>query len=316
MILTVTPNPCVDLILFVDGLAAHDTNRVQSQEEDAGGKGVNVSRVACELGAASTATGFLGGGQGAHVRHVLKKQGVVCDFVAISGETRLNVSVESGGGRPPTTFNMKGPTIRHPEWDELLAKVSALAAPGVWVCLGGSLPPGLEPDAWKVIGGIAKARGAKVVLDADGDVMREGMKAAPDMIKPNLREAERLLGRTIEGRQQAGEAARALFEQLQGEGAQSPIVLLSMGAQGAVMATGFGLHACSAVKIEPRSTIGSGDSMIGGFLSGMERGLGLEQCLALGAAAGAATALTDGTEIARRPTVERLLADVVVSRLG
>lgn len=316
MIATITLNPCVDLIFFVPGLLAHDTNRVQRQEVDAGGKGVNVSRVAQELGAQSTATGFLGGGQGAHVRHVLEQQGAACRFVEIAGETRLNVSVEDGSGRPPTTFNAAGPAIREEEWEALLAMAGELSGPGVWVCLGGSLPPGVPADAWARLCALAKSKGARVVLDADGPAMLEGMAAGPDLIKPNLREAERLAGRTLQTRAEAGEAALELFTRLRQAGSTQPIVLLSMGADGALMASPEGLHFAGAVKIEPKSTIGSGDSMIGGFLSGLEQGQSLERALALGSAAGAATALTDGTEIARKAVVDRLLPDVVVSRVG
>ncbi|MCG9895578.1 MAG: 1-phosphofructokinase [Fimbriimonadaceae bacterium] len=312
MILTVTLNPCVDLILFAEGLKPHDTNRVQRKEEDAGGKGVNVSRVAAELGAETSATGFLGGGPGGYVERVLKDQGVDCRFIPTAEPTRINVSVESGDG-PPTTFNMKGPLVQACEWDALLAGVGRSAADADWVCLGGSLPPGVPDDAWAVLGRLAKDRGARVVLDADGPALLHGLTAAPDLVKPNRREAERWLGRDLPDRPSQIEAAREILARLRDLGSADPTVLLSLGGEGALCAAGSDVFFAPPIPIQVKSTIGSGDSMIGGFLAALQAGKSLEDALAQGSAAGAATATTDGTEIARREVVQRLLpsADVV-----
>lgn len=316
MIVTVTLNPCVDLLLFLDGLKPNDTNRVSRSEEDAGGKGVNVARVARELGAEALATGFLGGGPGAHVAKVLSLQSVQQRFVECQGDTRLNVSVEAGDGLPPTTFNQKGPLISDGEWEELLSVCREVFPGAAWVCLGGSLPPGVPVEAWRILGDIARQAGCRVCLDADGPSMVEGLKTGPDFIKPNLREAERLLDRPLSGVAEAAGAARELLDQLRGLGSAHPRVILSMGADGAVLATPEGTWLANPAPVTTVSTIGSGDSMIGGYLAGLLAGQNDLESLALGAAAGAATASTDGTQIARAPLVRHLLPLVVIEAVG
>lgn len=151
MILSVTLNPCIDQTFFIDGLKPHDTNRIVRIETDAGGKGVNLARVAVELGGNAIATGFLGGGPGGFVRRVLDLQGVQHDFIETSGVTRTNFSVEDGGEEPPTTFNAKGPSIEESEWEAVVDRVRVLSDSAAWVALGGSLPQGVPVDAYKLI---------------------------------------------------------------------------------------------------------------------------------------------------------------------
>lgn len=310
MIVSVTLNPAVDHALFVEGLKIGDTNRVVRSEIDGGGKGINLSRVTVELGGMSLATGFLGGGTGAFIRKVMEIQGVFHDFVEVPGETRTNFSVEEGSGRPPTTFNERGPSIPPAAWDRLQHKVKHYAARAHWVTFGGSLPPDVPVDAYRILVDIAHAEGAKTVLDADGEPMRHGVQADPDFIKPNMREAERLLddGRVLET---LGDAIRAAVDLRD----RHEIVVVSAGALGAALACPEGTFLGKSPQVDAKSTIGSGDSLIGGMLAAMEKGLALEEAFAWGLAAGAATATTDGSEIARRPVFERLLPLAEVARV-
>ena len=218
MILSVTLNPCVDHTVFVDELKLHDTNRVVRFETDAGGKGVNLSRVVAELGGQTMATGFLGGGPGAYVRKVLDAQGVTHDFVDISHDTRTNFSVEDGTGEPVTSFNAKGPVVSEDEWSQLIDRVRATAKAAKWVALGGSLPQGVPIDAYLTLGWIAKELGARLALDADGEAARQGLDAKPHFIKPNKKEAGRLLGRAVESVEDAVFAAEELLQYLEDDG--------------------------------------------------------------------------------------------------
>jgi len=136
MILTITLNPSVDHALFVDVVKLNDTNRVNRTERDAGGKGINVARVAAELGSDVLATGFLGGGPGAYIRAVLDKQGVKHDFVEVNGETRINFSVEDGSGLPPTTFNEQGPDITLGNFQDMRDHCRRMSQTAAWVCVG------------------------------------------------------------------------------------------------------------------------------------------------------------------------------------
>ncbi len=308
MILSVTLNPCIDQTLFVDGLKPHDTNRVVRTEVDAGGKGINLSRVAVELGGESLATGFLGGGAGAYIRRVLDVQGVQHDFVEIEGNTRINFSVEDGSGEPPTTFNSKGPTVSATEWDRLFALVTKYTQTSDWIALGGSLPKGVPVEAYFEIGRVAKQAGKRLALDADGEAMRRGLDAKPHFIKPNRKEAGRLLGRSVETVDDALFAAEELRQYLEPDG----VCVLSLGQDGAVLTSAAGTLIGRPIEVESVSTIASGDSLVGAMLAALDRGSSLEDSFRLGLAAGAATAMTDGAEIARRPVVESLLPRALV----
>lgn len=309
MLLSITLNPSVDHALFIEKLLLGDTNRVQRVERDAGGKGVNLSRVFAEMGGETTATGFLGGGAGKYVRHVLKAQGVVPDFVVTHDETRVNFSVESAEGGAPTTFNEKGPHVSAEEWERLLAKVDGLAKGAAWITLGGSLPPGVPVDAFRVLIDRVRTGGAKILLDADGDALRTGIEARPDFIKPNHHEAARLLGRPCDSDEEAIAAARELLGRVREAG----FVVLSRGERGAVLAQGDRVWLGTSPKVVAKSTIGSGDSLLGAMLWAIVEGKPLDEAFRWGLAAGAATAETDGTGIARRSEVERLFSEALAA---
>ena len=310
MILTVTLNPSVDHAIFLDRLKLGDTNRVMRTETDAGGKGVNLARVAAELGAETLATGFLGGGNGAFVRRVLDRQGVRHDFIEIEGETRTNFSVEDDSDDPPTTFNEPGPKVEAKDWQALIAKCQMLASRARWAALGGSLPPGAPPDIFVQLALLFRQVGCKVVLDADGEPLKQALKGGVDFVKPNSAEAERVLDRPVRSDKEALDAAAALH------GMGPAIAIVSRGEDGAVMACSEGQFIGKPPQIDARSTIGSGDSLIGAMLWAIEEGKPLEEAFKWGIAAGAATATTDGSEIARKPVIQELLARVQVERVA
>jgi len=308
MILTVTFNPCVDHTLLVKGLRPHDTNRVERTETDAGGKGCNLSRIVAELGGETVATGFLGGDTGRFVAGVLDRQGVVNDFIWIGGETRTNFSVEDGSGQPPTTFNSRGPEIGRKDWNQLLEHVGRLATTASWVAIGGSLPPGLSAEDVTELVDVVRRSPAKVLVDADGAPMMAAIDHQPDLIKPNAAEAERLVGFPVSDVEDAVRAGRYLQEKTRGT------VIVSMGVKGAVLVAVGSVWVGVTPHVESVSTIGSGDSMLGGFLWALERGDSVEEAFRWGLAAGAATAITDGSEIGRRPVIERLLPEASVEK--
>lgn len=312
MVLSVTLNPCVDYTLFVKQLQTGDTNRIVRQEVDAGGKGVNLSRVVAELGLETAATGFLGGNPGQFVRRVLREQGVVDEFLEVSSETRRNFSIESIEVEvAPTTFNAAGEPVSPEDWTRLQERVSNLAAKANWVAMGGSLPPGVPVEAYLVLGNLARAAGARILLDADGEAMRAALPLKPDLIKPNQHEAERMLNRSIESEEEILQAACDLQAFVEPE---NGMVLLSLGEAGAVLAAQGKIWRGTSPNVKAISTIGAGDSFLAGFLVGLQKG-DLAEALRLALASGAATASTNGTEIARAACVERLLPEAVVRLL-
>lgn len=315
MIVTVTLNPCVDRTLFVSGLRLHDTNRVTQTEIDAGGKGLNLSRIAHRLGAETVALGFLGGEAGTYVRERMAQEGVTERCTPIAAPTRTNVSIESGDG-PPTTLNEAGPQISTEEFEALRAELTAQAKAGEWVVFAGSVPPSLPRTVVAQLARCAHEAGCRVMVDADGEVMQHAMNEPIDFIKPNRSEAERLLGRELPEINDVADAARELHERLRDQGSELGLVVVSLGAEGAVMASPNGIWQGHPIPVEARSTIGSGDSMVAGILTALTSGLAEPDALRYGLAAGAATAMTSGSDIGHRSDFDALLPQARVQPLS
>jgi tagatose 6-phosphate kinase len=190
VILTVTLNAALDLTYRVDKLSRGASHRVRSVAERAGGKGVNVARVLSALGEPVVATGLAGGGTGARLRALLGDEGVVDEFEPIGAESRRTVAVVDDDHA--TGFWEPGPEVTRDEWEAFRSRYRALLADARAVVLSGSLPSGLPPDAYAALIGAARRAGVACVLDADGEPLRLGLAAGPDLIKPNAEELARL----------------------------------------------------------------------------------------------------------------------------
>lgn len=309
MIATVTLNPALDKTIYIDRLLPNDTNRITKIETDAGGKGLNASRVLKELGTETVALGFLGGRTGRQIENELRLEDVPTDFVPIAGETRTNISVQEMSGSPPTMLNEPGPTISEEELGQLRQRVRDAASRSEYILFGGSPAPGVPKDIYCELGGIARGCGARIILDSDGEPMVRGMECRPFMIKPNRDEVRRLVGIDIKGQDDAVSALGMLWD----KGIE--LVVISMGAKGAIAGTDGGVWHVVPPDIKPVSTIGSGDSMVAGIAHILAQGGGLDEALRWGTAAGAATAMTDGTEICNRAQVLELLDQVVIRQI-
>ncbi len=304
MILTVTLNPAVDQTIFVDRLELGDVNRFADSQLDPAGKGINVSRMVDRLGWPTVAFGFLGGEVGRIVVQALDAEGVPHHFAPIPGQTRLNVTIVDAASGESTSFYGPGPAIdggAHARLDGLIELW--LQASRVLV-LAGSQPPGCPEDVYATYIGMAKARGAMAILDADGDAFRQGLAAGPALVKPNREEAERLLGRALPDIASVVAGARDMLEWGAGT------VVVSLGAEGAVLVDGRGAWRAISPPVVRRSTVGSGDSMVAGLAVALARGDDLVEGLRLGAAAGAATAATPGTSLATAAEVAALVPGV------
>jgi 1-phosphofructokinase len=192
MISTVTLNPALDKCIYVDKLHANDTNRIIRMETDAGGKGLNASRVLKQLGNETTALGFVGGHTGKYIEHALSSSGICVDFVHTDTNTRTNMCIQEACGAPPTTLNEPGPQVTEEQFEDLYSKVRDAASKSSMVICGGSLPPGAPPDTYRRLVKEISEAGSEAILDSDGEAMRLGIEAAPFMIKPNRDEVRRL----------------------------------------------------------------------------------------------------------------------------
>jgi 1-phosphofructokinase family hexose kinase len=308
-IATVTLNPSVDVPLAVDEVHLGETNRCTSAVLDPGGKGINASRVIRRLGGETIAFGFAGGLTGELLRKRLDEDHVAHAFDEIDGFTRIDVMVYERRFERRTRLLPQGPHVGPRHMDALRSRLSSILS-GAILTMGGSVPPGLEASIYRDLVGWLDERGVRCIVDASGEALASVLVARPALIKPNEEEAAQVLGRTLNGEREFLEAAVELRER----GARA--VALSLGANGAVAVNESGAWRVTVPHIEPYSTIGSGDSMVGGIALAFNRGWSFQEALRFGAAAGTATAMTPQRELCRLPDVERLLSQIVVDEIA
>lgn len=284
MILTVTFNPAVDQTMRLDGPLRPDAvNRAGDARFDAGGKGVNVSQNLTALGTDTVATGLLGGFTGSFVRSALEEDGVESDFVAVEETTRLNTTVLADGVE--YKLNQTGPTVDGSVVDAVLDRVAARDPDRVLV--GGSLPPGVGPEA---VDRIARAGDWETGVDAGGDLLRS-LTADYAFCKPNREELAAATGAdvsTVEGcAAAASEFRRSGFER----------VIASLGGDGALLAGPDGVVFAEALDVDVVDTAGAGDALLSGILAALEDGADDETALRTGVAVAAAAVRRAGTDV-------------------
>ena len=254
MIITVTPNPALDVTYDVERLVPHASHRVLAVREVAGGKGLNVASVLSVLGHDVLATGLVGGDTGARFRADLEARGIRHDLLDASVGTRRTVTVVSEHDGGATAFNEPGQAWDSGQFDALAAHLAGLLEthrPGV-VVASGSVPPGFPPDGYAVLLRAARDAGCAVVLDASGDALLGGLGGEPDVVKPNRDEL-----RAVTGSDDPVAGAKALHD----KGARS--VLVSLGEEGMVhvAADGGVTRARLAAPLRGNAT-GAGDAAV------------------------------------------------------
>lgn len=297
MIYTVTFNPAIDYVIWLDHLEPGSINRAGQELIQFGGKGINVSVVLGNLGVDNRALGFLAGFTGRALEQGLAQAGVQTDFIHLpEGFTRINVKVK---GREETELNGRGPSIDRAALERLMEKLDCLAEGDVLV-LAGSIPASLPGDIYEQILARLDGRGVLAVVDAEGELLSRVLPYRPFLIKPNSLELEGIFGRELHTPEEIRQCAAALREQ----GARN--VLVSMAGDGAILLDEQGgFHQMAAPRGAVRNSVGAGDSMVAGFLAGWLATGSYHQALRLGTATGSATAFADG--LATREAVETLL---------
>jgi 1-phosphofructokinase len=309
MIVTVTLNPAVDRVVVLDELRLGDTNRVYDGEIDPGGKGVNVSRVLRELGGDSIAMGLVAGSLGRFIEASLEKAGIAHAFLHTPGQTRQNLVIVETRFQRHTLLNEAGPETDPLYVRRLERQLARRVKAGDWVVLAGSVPPRIPPSVYADLTELVHAAEGRVCLDADGEPLAQGIRACPDLIKPNREELERLVGRPLPDQAHVVQAAMDLHDR------GIAYVVVSMGRRGTIALGPEGAWRALPPLIETVSAVGSGDSLVAGVVLALSRGESLVEGLRLGTAAGAATAMRPGTRLARAEDIVRLLPRVVVEPL-
>ena len=312
MIATVTLNPSLDLNIEVDELRIDDVTRMHSSKLDPGGKGINVSRVINILGGPTVAYGFIAGREGGQLSLFLAEEGILNSFIAVEGRTRINVIITERKKGTQTRINAEGPRVEIEDLEKLRERITRLGG-GIcavsFMVFAGSLPPGLPKTTYRDLIEEVKELGIKVVLDTDGEPLKQGVKAKPFMLKPNTYELQRLIDKEIKTESDVLEAATHLIDY------GIEVVAVTRGGKSAFLVTKDFVYRCDPPKIKVVSSVGSGDAFLGAFLLALYRGSGYLEAFRWGIAAGAATALVPGTGLMKKKDFEELLNEVKIERI-
>ena len=302
MIYTVTFNPSLDYIVRLDQFTAGEINRVNYEQVLAGGKGINVSIVLHNLGHESTALGFVAGFTGDEIERQLDAFSVHHAFVRLdAGFSRINVKAKA---QSETEINGQGPDISEAKQQELFAQLDRLGA-GDTLVLAGSIPKTLPDDIYERIMARLAGRGIRIVVDAEKKLLLNVLKYHPFLIKPNNHELGDMFGVKLT----TDEEIITYAKKLQEKGAQN--VLISMAGDGAILLTADGQHYKSpAPKGKLINSVGAGDSMVAGFITGYTESQGdFKTAFHMGVATGSASAFSEN--LATRPEVEALLKTII-----
>ncbi|MCU1578705.1 MAG: 1-phosphofructokinase [Rhodoglobus sp.] len=291
MIVTVTLNPSLDRTLEVGRLERGAVLRTSSPTLEAGGKGVNVTRALTANGIPSIAVLPVGGGEGAELRELLENAGVSARFVPVAGRTRSNITIAESGGTV-TKLNEPGPSISPEELAALTTVIASAVSEGDWVVISGSMPPELSAGQLQALAGSLADRKVNLAMDTSGDALVASLAAHPRLIKPNRAELAEVSGRTLGSISDVIAAAKGV----QDKGVE--LVLVSLGADGAVLVGPTGVLVGESRVERPRSTVGAGDSFLAGFLARFSADeTDVESALLEALAWGAAAASLPGTSV-------------------
>lgn len=301
MIYTVTFNPALDYLMYVDELQSNDINRTVGEQLFYGGKGINVSVILSRLGIENKALGFLAGFSGHQLEEMLDADSIDNDFVYLKkGYTRINVKIKSS---KEIDINANGPEIDSDDINALFQKLEDLQK-GDCLVLAGSIPNTLPNNIYEKILDRLKDKGIDFVVDATGDLLKNVLKYKPLMVKPNHHELGEIFGVEIN----TLDDIKLYGKKLQEMGAKN--VLVSRGKNGAALLDENGkLHTTQNVEGKIVSSVGCGDSMVAGFLAGYYKSGDYSYALKLGSACGNATAFSPN--LATKEEIDKMLQNEI-----
>ena len=309
MIYTVTLNPAVDKTVVIESLRTGSVNRVGSVREDAGGKGINVSKCLQKLGADSVAAMILAGDTGKRLENMLKAMEIPVLSVWADGESRTNLKIIDPVKKENTDINEPGPKVSAELLESLKEKLGEKIQAGDIVILSGSLPAGVDRGLYGEWTSYFRSLGACVYLDADGEPMHKGMAAIPYMIKPNNDELAALLGKSaLTMEEMLSEGKR-----LRDTGIEE--IIISLGGDGALFVSRDGCYHGEGLSVPVKSTVGAGDSVVAAAAFGQVRNLNREDRIRLCVAIGAASVMQSGTQPPEAELVWELAEQVKVKKL-
>ena len=300
MIYTVTLNPSIDYVVKLDKLVSGMTNRTTSEEYYFGGKGINVSCVLAELDLNSTAYGFIAGFTGEAIKNGIRNDKIITDFIRLdSGISRINIKIKA---EQETEINTQGPHISEQELEKLLQKIDRIED-GDTLVLAGSIPNSMPNDVYERIMERISHKEVRIVVDTTRKLLLNSLKYKPFLIKPNRQELSEIFETEVKTENDIEKYAK----ELQKMGAKN--VLVSLGGDGAMLIDETGQkYKAGVLKGKVINTVGSGDSMVAGFIAGYEKEHSYAYALKLGSVCGNATAFLNG--LATKTKINELLEKI------
>ncbi len=307
MIITVTLNAALDKTLEVPSFTPGRRHRTVEQTTMAGGKGVNIARAIKRLGQPVIATGLAGGATGNRILEALGDEAILNGFVRIREESRTNTAVLDPTNGMHTEINERGPAVSTMELELFREKLLYLAK-GATICVfAGSLPRAMDPDIYAGLIREVRRLGVKTIIDTEGEPLRLAMRAEPDLVSPNELEAEELVGQEFHD---VDDRAQAVVEMMR-LGAAEAIMTVPDGCYANVLEDGVTrLYRVQVEEQDARSTIGSGDAFLAGYVAARYAGQAALECLRFGVACGAESTQHFGAGLIDPARVERLLSEV------
>lgn len=304
-IVTLTVNPAIDIATSAERLTDTHKMRCAPARIDPGGGGINVARVVHRLGGDCLAIYLAGGPVADRLGRLLSAEGLSFVALGIEGETRENFSVTELCSHREFRFVMPGPAVSQAEWQRCLGYIDALQPAPRYLVLSGSLPLGVADDFYARVIEMAKVRGSRVVLDASGPALRAALPHAPYLIKPSLNELRQLTGRALETETDCMQTAQEIVRK-----GHAQVVALTLGAGGAMLVTQEDIVRSGAVATSFCSTIGAGDSFVGGMVWALNRNAGVQEAFRYGMAAAAAALSHAGTELGSAAEIKQCYGEV------
>ncbi len=307
MITSICMNPSFDKTVEVDSLVLGEVNRIRTSRRDMGGKGINVAVVAQRLGLNCQCIGIMGEDGSARLEAMLEKEGMQHAFMTVPGSVRTNTKIVSRDGKGVTELNEPGAPMDAAQLKAFFDLAREKTAESRYAVLTGSLPPGCPLGTYRNL--MLAMDGVNCILDVGGKELELGAEARPFLIKPNLSELEATLGLELRTLRSIRDAALIFLR----KGVQH--VVVSMGSMGAMYVSKEKTLFAPALRVEANSTVGAGDAMVGGLLKGLEVEGDMARAFRYGVAAGAASVMTEGTQLIVPEDFDNLLGQVKVQEV-
>ncbi len=301
-IITITFSPCIDKSTSIPELIPEKKLRCAEPKLEPGGGGINVARAIQKLGGSAVAIFPSGGYTGKFFNHLMEKDNVPSVIIETGNETRENIIVLDDSTNNQYRFGMPGTRLTETEWQQCLQAVEAIKN-AEFIIASGSLPPGVPLNIYAQLAKIAKNNHAKFIVDTSGEALQHAADEGVFMLKPNLGELSSLAGKTELQPDDIKDIAMGMIA-----AGKCEVMAISMGAAGAMLVT-RDMHAIiKPPPAERKSTVGAGDSMVGGIVFYLSQGKSLLEAVQYGVACGTAATMNTGTELCKKEDADRLYA--------